>query len=69
MLLYEKLKNKGILFWITVYLDLAKLLSQKYFTKDNSKFGPTIHLDGDQLRKSLKLYGYSYNDRLDNSKK
>lgn len=66
----KKLKNKGILFWITGLSGSGKTTIAKIILpKIIQKFGPTIHLDGDQLRKSLKLYGYSYNDRLDNSKK
>ena len=66
----KKLKNKGILFWVTGLSGSGKTTIAKIILpKIIQKFGPTIHLDGDQLRKSLKLYGYSYNDRLDNSKK
>ena len=66
----KKFKNKGILFWITGLSGSGKTTIEKIILpKIIQKFGPTIHLDGDQLRKSLKLYGYSYNDRLDNSKK
>ena len=32
------------------------------------KYGPTILLDGDRLRKILKLNGYSYKERLSNTK-
>ncbi len=66
----KKLKNKGILFWVTGLSGSGKTTIAKIILpKIIQKFGPTIHLDGDQLRKDLKLYGYSYNDRLDNSKK
>ena len=35
----------------------------------NKNYGPTVHLDGDNLRKILDLYGYSFKDRISNSKK
>ena len=31
-------------------------------------YGKTVHLDGDGLRKILNLYGYTYKERLSNSK-
>jgi len=66
----NKFKNKGILFWITGLSGSGKTTIAKIILpKIIKKFGPTVHLDGDQLRESLKLYGYSYKDRLDNSKK
>ena len=35
----------------------------------NKKYGLSVHLDGDNLRKILDLHGYSFKDRVSNSKK
>ena len=64
------MKNKGTLFWITGLSGSGKTtLAKKIFPYLNKKYGKTIHLDGDILRKKLNLYGYSYEERLENSKK
>lgn len=62
-------KNKGILFWITGLSGSGKTtLAKKIFPTIKKKYGPTILLDGDRLRKILKLNGYSYKERLSNTK-
>jgi adenylylsulfate kinase-like enzyme len=62
-------KNKGILFWITGLSGSGKTsLAKKIYPTIKKKYGPTILLDGDRLRKILKLNGYSYKERLSNTK-
>ena len=65
-----KQKKKGILFWITGLSGSGKTsLAKKLFPYINKKYGPSVHLDGDNLRKILDLHGYSFKDRISNSKK
>ena len=42
---------------------------KKLFPYINKKYGLSVHLDGDNLRKILDLHGYSFKDRVSNSKK
>ena len=66
---HNKYKNKGILFWITGLSGSGKTsLAKKILPIVKKKYGPTIHLDGDILRKILNLNGYSYKERLSNTK-
>ena len=66
----KKQKKKGILFWLTGLSGSGKTsLAKKLFPYINKNYGPTVHLDGDNLRKILDLYGYSFKDRISNSKK
>jgi len=44
-------------------------LAKKILPFIKKNYGPTIHLDGDTLRKILDLHGYSFKERLANSKK
>ena len=62
--------KKGILFWITGLSGSGKTtLAKKIFPEIKKKYGPTILLDGDKCRKIMDLYGFTYEDRLSNSKK
>lgn len=62
--------KKGILFWITGLSGSGKTtLAKKIFPEIKKKYGPTILLDGDKCRKIMDLYGFTYKDRLSNSKK
>ena len=66
----KKYKKKGILFWITGLSGSGKTtLAKKLFPYINKKYGLSVHLDGDNLRKMLDLHGYSFKDRVSNSKK
>ena len=66
----KKYKKKGILFWITGLSGSGKTtLAKKLFPYINKKYGLSVHLDGDNLRKILDLHGYSFKDRASNSKK
>ena len=65
----KKNSNRGILFWITGLSGSGKTtLAKKIFPIIRQKYGSSIHLDGDNLRKILNLNGYSYKERLSNSK-
>ena len=44
-------------------------IAKKIYPTINKIVGPTILINGDDLRKTFKLYGFSSNDRLENSKK
>ena len=62
--------KKGILFWITGLSGSGKTtLAKKILPVIKKKYGPSVLLDGDQCRKALGLDGFSYEDRLSNSKK
>ena len=61
--------NKGILFWITGLSGSGKTtIAKKILPMIKKEYGTTIHLDGDGLRKILNFHGYTYKDRLSNSK-
>ena len=60
-----KTKKIGILFWITGLSGSGKTtIAKKILPFINRKYGPTIHLDGDSLRDILKLYGYTFRERM-----
>ena len=62
--------NKGILFWITGLSGSGKTtIAKKIFPIIKKKYGPTVILDGDKCRKALDLSGFTYKDRLSNSRK
>ena len=66
----NKNKKKGILFWITGLSGSGKTnLAKKILPFIDKKYGLTIHLDGDTLRGILELYGYTFKERISNSKK
>ena len=65
----NKHSDKGILFWITGLSGSGKTsLAKKIVPIIKKKYGPTVHLDGDSLRNILNLNGYSYDERLSNTK-
>lgn len=65
-----KIKKKGILFWITGLSGSGKTtLAKKILPFIHKRYGPTVHLDGDTLRGILKLYGYTFGERISNSEK
>ena len=58
-------KKYGIVFWITGISGSGKTtLSKKIYPFIKKKFGPTIILSGDNLRKIFKLYKYDKNYRM-----
>ena len=70
MLRVIKNKNKGILFWITGLSGSGKTTIAKqikpFITK---KYGPTIIINGDDMRNIFKLKKYDKDSRLDYGKK
>ena len=61
----KKNENKGILFWITGLSGCGKTSIAKRIENDiKKKFGPTLTLSGDDLRKLFNLNKYSKKDRL-----
>ena len=63
-------KNKGILFWVTGFPGSGKTTLGKKIHKDIiKKFGPTIMISGDDIRKIFKLKGFENNERLEITKK
>jgi adenylylsulfate kinase len=58
-------KKYGIIFWITGLSGSGKsTLSKKIYSYIKNKFGPTILLSGDDLRKIFKLNKYDKNYRM-----
>ena len=59
------IKGKGILFWITGLSGSGKTTFAKKIHKDIiNKYGPTILISGDDIRKIFNLKGYEINERL-----
>jgi adenylylsulfate kinase len=64
------LKNKGILFWLTGVSGSGKSSLGKNIKKEIiNLYGPTLLINGDNLRKIFKLYDYSTKGRLNNGLK
>lgn len=60
----------GAIFWITGLSGSGKTSIAKKITKYISKkYGPTICISGDELRKTFKLKGYGKKERLEIGKK
>ena len=63
----KKIKNKGILFWITGLPGSGKTAIAKSIKKKIiSKYGPTLLFSGDDMRKIFKLNKYSLHERFKN---
>ena len=63
-------KSKGILFWITGLSGAGKTsIAKKLLKKITKKYGSTIVISGDDLRKIFELKGYTLNERLKLSEK
>ncbi len=61
-------KNKGIVFWIEGFSGSGKSTISKLVTKSlNKKFGKTIVVSGDQLRKLFSRNKFSKKERTKNS--
>ena len=64
----KKIKNKGILFWITGISGSGKTQMAKKISKQISKhYGPTICISGDDLRNIFDLKKYTKEERLSNA--
>jgi len=58
-------KNKGILFWITGLSGSGKTtIAEKIKNDISNKYGPTVIVSGDNLRKMFNLKKFSRKDRL-----
>ena len=58
-------KNKGILFWITGLSGSGKTtIAEKIKNDISNKYGPTVIVSGDDLRKIFNLKKFSRKDRL-----
>ena len=58
-------KNKGILFWITGLSGSGKTtIAEKIKNDISNKYGPTVIMSGDDLRKMFDLKKFSRQDRL-----
>ena len=63
-------KNKGTLFWITGLSGSGKTtIAKKIKNSIEKKYGPTLLINGDDLRKFFLLKGFSKNNRLENAYK
>ncbi len=62
---FKKVKNKGIVFWITGLSGSGKTRIGKKIKKDIIKnYGPTILFSGDDIRKIFEMKNYTYSGRL-----
>jgi adenylylsulfate kinase-like enzyme len=60
----KKIKNKGILFWVTGLSGSGKTTISKLIKKDVIKnYGPTLLVSGDDLRKIFNFNKYSLIER------
>ena len=58
-------KNKGILFWITGLSGSGKTaIAEKIKNNISNKYGPTVNVSGDDLRKIFNFKKFSKKDRL-----
>ena len=58
-------RNKGIVFWITGLAGSGKTtIAKKLKNKITKKYGPTLIISGDDLRKIFKLKGFSEESRF-----
>ena len=66
----KRLKNKGILFWVTGLSGTGKsTLGELILPYIRKKYGPTLIVHGDDFRSLFELKGYSKIMRLKNCKK
>lgn len=63
-------KKRGTLIWITGLSGSGKSeIGKLILPMIEKKIGPTVLINGDDLRNIFKLYGYTKKDRLENAKK
>lgn len=59
-----KFKKKGVLFWITGLSGSGKTtIAKKIYKQIVLKYGPTLLINGDEIRKFFRLRGYSFQER------
>jgi adenylylsulfate kinase-like enzyme len=57
-------KKKGILFWITGLSGAGKTsISNKIYHSVKNKYGKTLYINGDEMRKIFELKSYDNSDR------
>ena len=60
----------GLVFWLEGYSGSGKSTIMKLIhSKIEKKYGPTVNISGDDLRKLYNLHGYKKSDRIKNSYK
>ena len=60
----------GLVFWLEGYSGSGKSTIMKLIhSKIEKKYGPTVNISGDDLRKLYNLNGYKKSDRIKNSYK
>ena len=58
-------KNKGILFWVTGLAGSGKtVIAENIKNNISNKYGPTVIVSGDDLRKIFNYKKFSRKDRL-----
>ena len=63
-------KKSGTLIWITGLSGSGKSeIGKLILPMIEKKIGPTVLINGDDIRNIFKLYGYTKKDRLENAKK
>ena len=61
-------KNKGVLIWLTGLSGSGKsTIAKKIHPHFVKIFGKTIIINGDDLRKIFRLYGFDEKNRLENA--
>ncbi len=60
-----KKNNQGIVFWITGLPGSGKTnISKNIFNSIEKKYGPTLRLNGNEVRRMLNVKGFTKRDRL-----
>ena len=57
-------KKKGILFWVTGLSGAGKTsISNKIYNRIKNRYGKTLYINGDEMRKMFDLKSYDNSDR------
>ena len=57
-------KKKGILFWVTGLSGAGKTsISNKIYPRIKDRYGKTLYINGDEIRKIFNIKGYDNTDR------
>ena len=63
----KRIKNKGILFWITGLSGSGKTqIAKKILNQISKRYGPTIYVSGDDMRNIFDLKKYTKKARISN---
>ena len=64
----KKIKNKGVLFWITGLSGSGKTrIAKKILNQISKRYGPTIYISGDDMRNIFDLKKYTKKARISNA--